>query len=254
MRQAALSSRSVVQDYDDYVEWLATQCDVVSDGLAKKRKVMAESPFGMMRATYFRWARTAPLFAAHLAQAPLALCVGDIHVENFGTWVDAEGRRVWGVNDFDEGAVMPYAFDLVRLLTSALLAPALKKLSPREAARAVLDGYCDGLKARNPRFVAHGGVWFKTLLAGLQEDADDFWSDCHRYQTAEPPPKVRRVLRDALPSGHTELRFLTKQKGAGSLGRPRYFAVARWRGGAVESWQGRRRLLCLRLGIGPRQC
>jgi len=30
------------------------------------------------------------------------LAVGDLHVENFGTWRDAEGRLIWGVNDFDE--------------------------------------------------------------------------------------------------------------------------------------------------------
>ena len=42
--------------------------------------------------------------------------------ENFGTWRDAEGRLIWGVNDFDEAARMPYALDIVRLATSAVLA------------------------------------------------------------------------------------------------------------------------------------
>ena len=50
------------------------------------------------------------------------LAVGDIHLENFGTWRDADGRLVWGVNDFDEAAQMPYVLDLVRLAASALLA------------------------------------------------------------------------------------------------------------------------------------
>ena len=50
------------------------------------------------------------------------LAVGDIHLENFGTWRDADGRLVWGVNDFDEAAEMPYALDLIRLATSALVA------------------------------------------------------------------------------------------------------------------------------------
>ena len=47
------------------------------------------------------------------------LAVGDIHIENFGTWRDNDGRLIWGVNDFDEAAEMPYALDLVRLTTSA---------------------------------------------------------------------------------------------------------------------------------------
>ena len=40
----------------------------------------------------------------------------------FGTWRDKEGRLVWGVNDCDEAARMPYAVDLMRLVTSAILA------------------------------------------------------------------------------------------------------------------------------------
>jgi len=44
-----------------------------------------------------------------LTDAPRLLAVGDLHVENFRTWRDAEGRLVWGVNDFDEVAEMPYA-------------------------------------------------------------------------------------------------------------------------------------------------
>lgn len=36
------------------------------------------------------------------------LAIGDLHVENYGTWRDAEGRWVWGVNDFDEAFPMAY--------------------------------------------------------------------------------------------------------------------------------------------------
>src|SRR5262245_32358222 len=53
-----------------------------------------------------------------LTDAPRLLAVGDLHVENFRTWRDAEGRLVWGVNDFDEVAEMPYAVDLVRLVAA----------------------------------------------------------------------------------------------------------------------------------------
>ena len=28
--------------------------------------------------------------------APQVLSVGDLHLENFGTWRDADGRLVWG--------------------------------------------------------------------------------------------------------------------------------------------------------------
>ena len=47
------------------------------------------------------------------------LAVGDLHVENFGTWRDADGRLCWGINDFDEADRLPYTNDLVRLAASA---------------------------------------------------------------------------------------------------------------------------------------
>ena len=51
-----------------------------------------------------------------------SLGVGDLHVENFGTWRDAESRLVWGINDFDEACCLPYTQDLVRLAASARFA------------------------------------------------------------------------------------------------------------------------------------
>src|SRR5205823_13444764 len=61
--------------------------------------------------------RFAAQFAALLpklaATHPVPSC-GDAHLENFGTWRDAEGRLVWGVNDLDEAATLPFAADLVR--------------------------------------------------------------------------------------------------------------------------------------------
>jgi uncharacterized protein (DUF2252 family) len=57
-----------------------------------------------------------------LSKGPHILAVGDLHVENFGTWRDSEGRLIWGVNDFDEAYPLSYANDLVRLAVSAHLA------------------------------------------------------------------------------------------------------------------------------------
>jgi len=43
------------------------------------------------------------------------LAVGDLDLENFGTWCDSLGRLAWGINDFDEAFPLPYTHDLVRL-------------------------------------------------------------------------------------------------------------------------------------------
>src|SRR5262245_21246884 len=108
-------------------------------------KSKAALPF--LRATFYRWAQIWPERCHGLAKTPMVLAVGDLHVENFGTWRDVEGRLVWGVNDFDEAAPMPYAIDLVRLATSALLAIREKHLTCESGnvCDAILEGYSEGI-------------------------------------------------------------------------------------------------------------
>ena len=43
---------------------------------------------------------------------------GDLHVENFGTYLDASGRLVFDVNDFDEAYVGRWTWDLRRFVAS----------------------------------------------------------------------------------------------------------------------------------------
>ena len=48
---------------------------------------------------------------------------GDLHAENFGTYMDAQGRIVFDVNDFDEAYLGHVSWDLRRFAASfALLA------------------------------------------------------------------------------------------------------------------------------------
>ena len=75
--------------------------------------------FPFLRATFYRWVQIWRDVVGDAANGPSLLAVGDLHLENFGTWRDIEGRLVWGVNDFDEVYTMPYSMDLVRLATSA---------------------------------------------------------------------------------------------------------------------------------------
>jgi len=43
---------------------------------------------------------------------------GDLHAENFGTYMDADGRLVFDVNDFDEAYLAPWTWDLRRFVAS----------------------------------------------------------------------------------------------------------------------------------------
>src|SRR5262245_4684013 len=116
---------NIHQSAGRYEQWLRRQLDgdLVEKDIQRKREKMAgDDAFPFLRATYWRWAETVLDICGDAAHAPAVLAVGDIHLENFGTWRDADGRLAWGVNDFDEAADMPYVLDLVRLATSALIA------------------------------------------------------------------------------------------------------------------------------------
>ena len=39
---------------------------------------------------------------------------GDLHVENFGTYLNSDGRLVFDVNDFDEAYIGHFTWDLQR--------------------------------------------------------------------------------------------------------------------------------------------
>jgi uncharacterized protein (DUF2252 family) len=139
----------------DYERWLHKRIDVVEPDLELKHERMSSSLFAFLRATFYRWVPLWLEVCSDLAKVPQVLDVGDLHVENFGTWRDTEGRLVWGVNDFDEVARMPYAVDLTRLVTSAIIAKQENELTIEAtvAARSVLEGYSKSLDSGGKRLL-----------------------------------------------------------------------------------------------------
>ncbi|MER7400582.1 DUF2252 domain-containing protein [Streptomyces sp. NPDC000151] len=57
---------------------------------------------------------------------------GDLHAENFGTYMDATGRLIFNVNDFDEAYVGPFTWDLKRFAASVALIGYAKALSDEQ--------------------------------------------------------------------------------------------------------------------------
>src|ERR1039458_7909678 len=133
-----------------YETWLSRHLSIIAEDLELKHREMRSLPFPFLRATYYRWAQTFPEICGDLARAPKALAVGDLHVENFGTWRDVEGRLIWGINDFDEAWTLPYTHDLVRLATSALLAK--MDCEPKAGIGAILKGYAGAVTAGGEAF------------------------------------------------------------------------------------------------------
>jgi uncharacterized protein (DUF2252 family) len=219
--------------------------EIVAKDLARKHEKLAESPFVFLRGTYWRWAETILEVCPDLRGAAPVLAVGDIHLENFGTWRDVDGRLVWGVNDFDEAAEMPYALDVVRLATSALLAipdrgPARGAgrspepgMTAAAVCAAVLDGYRQGLDAPNAIVLDRDWHWLRALLAVSDKQRAKFWSKIEAAKPEPAPARYKRVLAAAMPQPRLATKTSRRTAGTGSLGRPRWIGVAEWRGTPV---------------------
>ena len=64
---------------------------------------------------------------------------GDLHAENYGTYMDSAGVLVFDVNDFDEAYLGHYTWDLQRMAASLALLGFRKALSDASIARADRD-------------------------------------------------------------------------------------------------------------------
>jgi hypothetical protein len=230
-----------------YEKWLRAQLgdEVVEGDLARKQKKMADDAFSFLRATYWRWAETILEVCPDLAGAPPVLAVGDIHLENFGTWRDVEGRIVWGVNDFDEAAEMPYVLDLVRLATSALLADSPACPALEQVCGHIVEGYEDGLATPDPFVLDRQHMWMRTKFVVSEAQRAEFWRKLAEKEEEaranakkakakgkpfEPPKRFLKALGASLPEPEIELTYWPRTAGTGSLGRPRWIGAATWRG------------------------
>jgi uncharacterized protein (DUF2252 family) len=223
----------------DFEHWLAGQLPIIRQDLALKHQHMAEAAFPYFRATFYRWLQLWPELCAELMKAPAVLGVGDLHIENFGTWRDEEGRLIWGVNDLDEAWPTAYTLDLVRLTTSVYVAIEEEHLciSRRLAADAIEEGYRDALAAGGKAFIlAEDHRWLRLLALGKLRDPVRFWNKLEHLSpyTAKPPEEVRKLLEASLPSAQKEYVLKRRIAGLGSLGHPRILALSRWRGAFIS--------------------
>ena len=227
-----------------YESWLAgiLAAPLVQTDLDYKHQVLADpaNPFPFFRGTYYRWAQLWPDVAAPLATAPRVLAVGDLHIENFGTWRDADGRLCWGVNDFDEVDELPYTNDLVRLAASIRFARKAGVLEIKfgDGCDAILEGYRDCLKADGRPFVLEEHhPHLRAIAMVADRDPAKFWEKLTKLlddPAASPPTDARTAIAEVLPASGLTIEYRNRLRaGVGSLGRPRYVALAQWAGGWV---------------------
>ena len=194
-----------------------------------------------------------PKHCPQLYDAPKVLGVGDLHIENFGTWRDGEGRLSWGVNDFDEACFLPYTNDLIRLATSAYFAltDASNPLSLdfKDACWAIQEGYVKGLEKPRPFILAEDHDWLRNIVISKLVDPESsdkgdgkddlFKKFYHKYTTLADvegavPADARAALDECFPRPIPDYEIRHREAGLGSLGRQRFTAIARdWQGGLI---------------------
>src|SRR6516225_8825606 len=216
----------------DFERWLAKRLPVVRQDIALKHGHMAEAAFAFFRATFYRWLQLWPEVCPELAKAPSVLAVGDLHIENFGTWRDEEGRLIWGINDFDEAYPLPYPNDLVRLATGANMAITTNhlRLNLSEACKTILAGYTKGLSKAGKAFVLEENhPALRAMALSRLRDPVLFWQklDSQLSPVESVPASVRKILKQSLPASGAIDRIARRQAGQGSLGRDRFVALAR---------------------------
>jgi uncharacterized protein (DUF2252 family) len=112
-----------------------------ADPVAFRRKFrkMAAAPFAFYRGT-------ACLFYADMAEdtdpwaderTSRVWIQGDLHAENFGTYMDSSGTLVFDVNDFDEAYLGCFTWDLKRLAASVALMAWSKAISDDDIAHLI---------------------------------------------------------------------------------------------------------------------
>jgi len=232
-----MPGKTITMSVGAYERWLKAQlgAEFVAADLEEKHEKMRAGPFPFLRATYWRWAETILDVCPDAKDAPAVLAVGDIHLENFGTWRDGEARLVWGVNDFDEAAEMPYVLDLVRLAASAILGRGSHDIRRKDICRAIWDGYGKGLAVPGPFILDEDNAWLRGRFVATDPDRAEFWEKLDRLERSArgAPSRYRKAVASALPERGIELDYRRRAAGTGSLGRPRWVGIGTWRGGRL---------------------
>jgi uncharacterized protein (DUF2252 family) len=173
---------------DTLVDAFSDLMEADSDAFRVKFRKMAADPWAFYRGS-------ACIFYADMAEqedhwaegdAGRVWIQGDLHAENFGTYMDGKGALVFDVNDFDEAYLGPFTWDLRRFVASLALM-CWQKALPDTA----IDDLCERyLRA----YVEHVNYF-------VENDRDHEWA--LRLDTAEGA--VHKALQQAQLSTRIEL-------------------------------------------------
>jgi uncharacterized protein (DUF2252 family) len=136
---------------------------------------------------------------------------GDLHVENFGTYMNSDGRLVFDVNDFDEAYIGHFSWDLRRFVASLALM-CWQKALPEETVRDLVAAYLRAYLAQVSHYV-------------IEDEDDDFalhlgnTDGAVRAVLAEARLSSRVDLLDGLTTFEDDVRVFAGGEGVRRLGR-----------------------------------
>jgi len=102
---------------------------------------------------------------------------------------------------------------------------------------AILAGYKKGIEERGCPFVIdEKNRWFAPIMRRDLRDQVLFWREMRALPEIKAkaiPSEARELLTAMLPDPKSACRYTRRRAGLGSLGKPRFLALANWRGGLV---------------------
>ncbi|QIN83275.1 DUF2252 domain-containing protein [Rubrobacter tropicus] len=113
--------------------------DADPDAFRQKFRKMAAGPFAFYRGSaclfYADVGREEDRWAGE--RTSRVWIQGDLHAENFGTYMDGDGVFVFDVNDFDEAYLGHFTWDIKRMAASVALLAWMKAISDEDIARLI---------------------------------------------------------------------------------------------------------------------
>ena len=122
--------------------------------LQLKYAAMKKDPFGFLRGACHLFYED--LNTSALPKSPLVWSAGDLHLGNFGSYKSDNRLTYFDINDFDEACLAPATWDLVRFLSSLIVAAHCIDMNARAISHllgAFLESYATALREGKARWV-----------------------------------------------------------------------------------------------------
>lgn len=258
LRKRTLST--IFQEFDSKIMMLE------SGKREEKYRKMSATPFSFFRGSaylfYFDIGKI--WFPYHTSPERPTWIQGDLHFENFGAFRNEKGALVYDVNDFDEGYLGSYLYDLLRMSVSIALVCRLKE-QPVDSQLDAIESYMQAYSKQMRRFakgkddpgsymidIEHAEGPVKKLLKKLQKRKDQHFLEkvtalihehrqfAYNEEIVPPTDEEREALLAAWPQylatvaaedaeelRHFQIKDIAVKHGSGtaSIGLDRYYVL-----------------------------